>query len=108
MKLVVDSGPQPVVIAPASVAEEVAQNVRMIIATPKGTVPLDRDFGLSFDLIDQPMPRARALMEVEIVRQVAKYEPRASVVSIRWEESETEAMDGRANPVVTIEVREAA
>jgi uncharacterized protein len=108
MRLVVDSGPQPVVIAPASEAEEVAQNVRMILSTPKGTVPLDRDFGLSFGLVDQPMPRARALMEVEIVRQVAKYEPRASVVSIRWEENQDEAMDGRANPVVTIEVREVA
>jgi phage baseplate assembly protein W len=108
MQLVVNSGPQPVVIAPQTVAEEVAQNVRMIVATPKGSVPLDRDFGLDFNLIDQPMPRAKALMDAEIVRQVAKYEPRASVLSIRWEENEDEAMDGRANPIVTIEVTEAA
>ena len=60
--------------------EEVVQNVRMIITTPKGSVPLDRDFGLDFDVIDRPMPVARALMEVDIVDQVGRYEPRARVL----------------------------
>lgn len=108
MQLVVDSGPVPIVIAPDSVAEEVSQNVRMIIGTPKGSVPLDREFGLDFDVIDQPMPRAKALTEVDIVEQVGRYEPRARVLSIRWQENEAEAMDGRAHPVVTIDVEDAA
>lgn len=108
MQMVIDSGPQAIVIAPASEAAEVAQNVRMILTTPKGSVPLDRDFGLDFDVVDQPMPRARALMEVEIVEQVGRYEPRARVLAIRWQEDEPVAMDGRARPVITIDVAGAA
>ena len=43
-------------------------------------------------------------MEVEIVRQVAKYEPRARVVQVAWAQEQAEAMDGRLIPQVTIEV----
>jgi len=102
-RMVVDTAPQPVIIGP-TVVEEVAQNVRMILTTPKGSVPLDRDFGLNFDLVDQPEPRARLLMEVEIIRQVGRYEPRAKVVQVTWRDNAAEAMDGRLSPLVTIEV----
>lgn len=105
MELLVAGQIQTVVIAPAVEAEEIAQNVRLIITTPKGSVPLDRDFGLDFDLVDRPSPRAQVLMEVEIVRQVGRYEPRARVVSVTWEQALTEAMEGRLIPVVRIEIK---
>ena len=35
--------------APASTTAEIIQNVRTILATRKGDVPLDREFGLSWD-----------------------------------------------------------
>jgi phage baseplate assembly protein W len=108
MELLVSGEIQPVVIRPAAVVEEITQNVRMILTTPKGSVPLDRDFGLDYDVVDRPMPVARALTEVDIVRQVGKYEPRARVVQIAWQEAETDAMDGRAIPVVKIDAPEAA
>ncbi len=105
MQMLVDSGFQPIVVG-AREAEEVIQNVRMILTTPKGSVPLDRDFGLSFTVLDQPTPRARALMEAEIVRLVGKYEPRARVLRVAWAREEAEAMEGRTFPKVTIEVRQ--
>ena len=105
MQMIVDTEPGPVTIGPANPAEEVAQNVRMILSTPKGSVPLDRDFGLDFGLVDQPQPRARALMEVEISRQVGRYEPRARVVRVAWPHDAAEAVDGRLSPRVTIEVQ---
>lgn len=108
MRLLVEGENKAVVIGPAMEAEEIAQNVRMILTTPKGTVPLDRDFGLDFDFIDRPTPRARALMAVEIVRQVGKYEPRAKVVKVDWQDDPTAAMDGRLLPVITIDILEAA
>lgn len=104
MELVVSGDTRPLVIAPETVAEEVTQNVAVILATPKGSVPLDRDFGLDFNLVDKPEPRAKALMAVEIVRQVTRYEPRARVLAVDWKETETEAMDGRLIPLVKIEV----
>jgi phage baseplate assembly protein W len=108
MELLVTGEPQDVVIAPKSVVEEITQNVRMILTTPKGTLPLDRDFGLDFDLIDKPMPVAKLDMEVEIVRQVSRYEPRARVVQVTWQEAKTDAMDGRAIPIIRIDTMEAS
>ncbi len=106
-QVLVTNTQQAIVIAPESVLEEVVQNVRMIITTPKGSVPLDRDFGLDFDVIDRPMPVARALMEVDIVDQVGRYEPRARVLQVSWAEDETQAMDGRAVAQVLIDVEDA-
>lgn len=45
---------QPISFAPGTVAAEVLQNVRTILATRKGTVPLDRDFGLEWEHVDKP------------------------------------------------------
>jgi phage baseplate assembly protein W len=100
----IESGPQPIVIAPTGLAEEVAQNVRMILSTPKGSVPLDREFGLDYSVVDRPMPVARALMEVDIVTQVGRYEPRAKVLRVAWLEDTAAAMDGRALPRVIIDI----
>lgn len=105
-RLLVQGEAAAVDFAPNDLAAEVSQNVRMIMATPKGSVPLDRDFGLDFSLLDQPLPRARALLAAEIVRQVARYEPRARVARVDWAESELEAMDGGLRPIVVIDVLE--
>ena len=42
---------------PASVVAEVLQNVRTILSTRKGSVPLDRDFGISWEYLDRPIGR---------------------------------------------------
>ena len=91
-----------VVIAPEDEMQEVVQNVRMILTTPKGSVPLDRDFGLSFTVLDQPTPRAQALLAAEIIDQVGRYEPRAKVVQVDWEPSAGDAADGRLIPRVSL------
>lgn len=40
--------------APETEVVEILQNVRTILATRKGSVPLDRDFGLSWQYLDAP------------------------------------------------------
>ncbi|MCB2186935.1 MAG: GPW/gp25 family protein [Deltaproteobacteria bacterium] len=105
-ELLVRGDPDPIVIAPADLAAEVAQCIAMIITTPKGTVPLNRDFGLDWDLVDLPQPRAQALMAVEISRQIAKYEPRAQVISITWADDLVGAADGRLIPLIRFKLRE--
>ena len=42
-----------------------AQEIRMVLATRKGSVPLDRDFGLSWDHVDRPMGEAMQYMVAE-------------------------------------------
>ena len=40
--------------APDSEVEEILQNIRTILSTRIGTVPLDRDFGTTWEHIDKP------------------------------------------------------
>ena len=41
-------------LAPKTREEEILQNVRFLLSTPKFTVPLDRDFGLAQRFITWP------------------------------------------------------
>lgn len=89
---------------PASVVAEVLQNVRTILSTRKGSVPLDRDFGISWEYLDRPIDVAQMLMRSEIIDAVSKYEPRATVESVVFEGSAEDALDGILRPKVTISI----
>lgn len=91
----------PNVIYGASGVTEVIQNVRTIITTRKGTVPLDREFGIDFSLLDSPFPSARAKLQSEIFQQVKKYESRATIAEISFN---NDPSTGKLNPTVKIEV----
>lgn len=39
----------------------VLQNVSMIVSTEKGTVPMDRDLGISMAWLDKPLPIAKVM-----------------------------------------------
>jgi phage baseplate assembly protein W len=79
---------------------EVVQNCRTILTTRKGTVPLDRDFGISNDFIDSPMPKVRANAEQDIFSSFKKYEPRVVIKKIDWK---ADILSGKVTPHVEIE-----
>lgn len=97
---------QAVNFAPASVAEEVLQNVRTILLTRIGTVPLHRDFGVSWEHLDKPYPVARALMQATVTEAVESYEPRAQVESVTFADGFEDVMEGLMHPQVTISIDE--
>lgn len=88
---------------PNSVAVEIYQNIKTILATRKGTVPLDRNFGLDWSFVDQPIAIAQAILSTEVINQVKKYEPRAKVIRVGFQDK-TGAADGKLKPKVTIGV----
>ena len=90
--------------APQSEAEEILQNVRTSLKTRIGTVPLDRDFGVSWDLVDRPYPVAKAMMTAEIIEAIETYEPRAKVESVAFDESEDAVMQGILRPRVIVSI----
>ena len=92
----------PIAIQPSSGVEEVIQNVRFLLKTIKGTCPLYRQFGLPINIVDKPINTAQALIVAEVARAIQRFEPRAKLRSILWEESDVE--NGELNPLVTIEV----
>lgn len=80
-------------LAPKTTTEEILQNLTMLLSTPKYTVPLDRDFGLSQRFIDKPAPAvAEALFVSEILDAIEKYEPRVKVESVTFEQGDTPGM----------------
>ena len=96
----------PVILVPSSTLEEVAQNVRTIITTPKYSVPLDREFGINMDFVDAPALKARARMTSEIMGAIERYEPRCVVKRISWANQTTEnSEDGTLLPVLEVDIR---
>jgi phage baseplate assembly protein W len=73
-----------ITLAPATLIEEILQNVSMIVSTAKTTVPLFRDFGLSATFLDRPTPAAEAVLIAEILDAVEMYEPRAEIISVSF------------------------
>ena len=78
----------------------VIHNVALILATPKGTVPMYRDFGLEREFLDMPMPAAELRMIAPIREAVEQWEPRATVKDVRF----TRSSDGSGRLLVSVEI----
>ena len=90
----------PIDLVPNDEIQEILQNVRTIISTTRGSVPLDRAFGIDPNVIDIPMLQAKAKITNEILRAIRKYEPRAKVSRITF----TGDLNGRLVPDVSITI----
>ena len=86
------------------IAAQVAENLALLYATREGEQPLDREFGLSTDFLNLPMPAARAQLSAQIIRKTSQYESRARVVKVEWED--TNAAQGKLCPKVVVELGE--
>lgn len=84
---------------------EVIQNVAFILSTYVMTCPLDREFGWVPDL-DGPIQRAQAVNKARIVEAIQKFEPRAVVVSVYYEQDADDAQRGLLRPVVKVVIEE--
>lgn len=71
-------------IIPQNEIEEIQQNIKTILSTLKGTVPLMRDFGIDPNLIDQNQTGAFSQkLKNEIITQIEKYEKRVKIKEIK-------------------------
>lgn len=90
-----------------NVTERVAsvlQNVALILSTVQGTAPMHRDFGLPAELVDLPIPAAKARLTVAIKEALEEYEPRAALVGVRFG---GDGVNGRLEPVVEVTISDA-
>lgn len=95
--------------APSSVAKEVLQNVRTILDTIVGTVPLERNIGISWDYVGKPMPVAMDMMRIAVNNAIASQESRAKILSIKFDQPENNiefAEQGILKPRVRIYIDE--
>lgn len=87
----------------ASGLDGLEQEIRLLLATRKGSVPLDRNYGLSWEYVDLPMPEAMPYMISEIAMQLEKYVPRIKVRDIVFKSDDP--VEGILQPTVTVEIR---
>lgn len=95
--------PQKIQIGASGLAA-LYQEIHTLLATRKGSVPFDRDFGISWDFIDSPINFAKSAMVSELVTQLEKYVPRIKVMGIEFETNMN--LDGRLYPKILFAVRE--
>ena len=84
---------------------QISQELKTLLATRKGSVVMDRDFGLDWAVIDRASPFAKQLFIAEVARQINKYVPRVSYKSIEFLPN-AETADGVLACNVIVEVRE--
>lgn len=82
----------------------VLQNIAVILSTPKGSVPLCRNFGLDMSFLDLPMERAKIAMIAPVREAVEQWEPRASVTDVSF--AVDTSNPGRLIPTVEVEIRD--
>nr|DAG51099.1 MAG TPA: baseplate wedge subunit [Caudoviricetes sp.] len=108
MSLVTISSLTKINLKPQTVTEEVIQNVQTILGTVKGSVPLNRDFGVDIEAVDLPQPMAMMQVKINIIEAIQKYEPRAVIRAIDFDNETTAAADGILKPKITLEINEDA
>uniref|UniRef100_A8GLR0 IraD/Gp25-like domain-containing protein n=1 Tax=Serratia proteamaculans (strain 568) TaxID=399741 RepID=A8GLR0_SERP5 len=89
--------------SPATVVDEVLQNVAMLLATTVNTVPFDRGLGLTGGYVDSIPPAVRGQITRELVQKLSHYEPRAVLIEIEFV---TVAESDRVVPKILIGVKE--
>lgn len=89
---------QDIEFVPKSTVQEILQNVIAICSTVKGSVPLDREFGIDDTLIDLPANTVRAKLAAQYIDAVRKFEPRAEVVKVAFQSKSNQEV----YPVITI------
>lgn len=87
----------------ASGVTEIIQNIRTILATPKYSVPLNREFGVDLTMLDAPLPIAKARFSAEVIQAIQRWEPRAKVIKVTYEGNATE---GILRPKVRVRIDE--
>lgn len=82
--------------------KSVLQNVALILATAKGSLPMYRDFGLNWSFLDKPIRIAKVLMASEIKEAVERWETRATVLNVGFREEPERP--GVLIPVVEVDI----
>lgn len=78
--------------------ESIKRCLETLYSTRAGSQPLDREFGIDWGFIDQPIPVARSEYAFEVLTKTQRYEPRVRVEKVDYE---IEEQEGRLIPVIT-------
>lgn len=80
---------------------EIFQNIKFIVLTEYFSVPLDREFGMSYSMVDRPIRVAEAILSQEVAYKISLYEPRAQFREINFKEG---WLAGKLSPSVKVAI----
>lgn len=65
-------------------AIEVDKNLRMLFGTYKGSIALNRAYGIDISVLGLPLVSVEARLTAEIIIAAAKYEERANILDVSF------------------------
>ena len=68
---------EPIRLGNRGGAVDILRNIALLLATPKGSVPLCRDYGIDWSILDLPVSHAGARIVSEVREAIEEWEPRA-------------------------------
>ena len=81
--------------------QDVLRCLRVLLGSEIGSLALDREFGIDWSFLDQPLLAARAMLETELIQKIRRYEKRVSVKEIQWT---GDGLSGQMKPKVVVEL----
>ena len=77
---------------------ELDRQLALLLSTPVGTMPLDREFGIKVNFVDKPPEVVKSLYTAEVTKKVPQFIPWVRVYEVTWEYGE----QGHIKPKVVI------
>lgn len=77
---------------------EIDRQISLLLTTPEGSMPLDREFGINTDWLDKPMETAKILYTTEVIKKIPIFIPSVRVKEVKWAGSK----EGKLIPKVVI------
>ena len=71
-------------IIDGDLSDDIIKCLKNILSTPAGTVPFDRNFGIDYGILDEPVNIVPTLLTVEIIKKIRLYEPRVTVNEVTF------------------------
>lgn len=78
-----------------SEAKDIRRCLTTLFSVREGEQPIDREFGLSHEFIDQLPPVAKNMLALEVIKKTQRYEKRVRVDKVEYETGE----EGQLIPV---------
>lgn len=92
---------ETVQLMPETTAEEIIQNLALIVSMPLGSGPMCRDVGTSTESSGMPDLTGRAILTRDVFTAVQDQEPRVTLRTVDFEESGT---GGHHTAVMEVEI----
>ena len=79
-----------------SEAEDIRRCLTTLYSVREGEQPLDREFGLKQEFLDQPVSIAKNMLALEVIEKTQRYEKRVKVEKVEYKTSE----EGQLIPII--------